>query len=436
MATVVGTSPRRKASRALSLDIPRHSLGLLRRVPFWMRGLIFAAAAALAVLLGGGITNWPTPSNWSHQQQAGDWELRHWAGTTAERRRLVASRGSRKAWQGWGSAAIQRLGDSGPLLAHYFLHVSKSGGTSVCSAVKDEAGCKASDARAQGGLCHTPALDTKPKWTRDPDNYFGLPLFVQYSQNHGKDPGKDPDCREVETASKLLGIRFLANENYLSDDGACSDRFLTSIVMRDPVDRILSHYNHMYRLCTEVGRKKHRCNEMLYSDDKRTDDDKMAFNVSIMKDRFDFVSDNYYVRSLSGKEGFESPYGFLGNDKSMLEKSLKVLATYDWIMLIDGRGSSGQNNALIFKKGLGFESHLGRQNLHHSDSQYAGLTTEDRIWLLSLNSPDYALWGEAQRLHSLDVASIHMLEDFAPKVLRLNRKGKGNEKCCGNICTN
>jgi len=86
------------------------------------------------------------------------------------------------------------------------------------------------------------------------------------------------------------------SENWLPTPGVCQDTFMNIIMIRHPIDRLLSHYNHILRLCKKE--KSNTCHDMLQKNDPQ------YFNHTIMIQSFDIISDNYIVRSLNNLEGY------------------------------------------------------------------------------------------------------------------------------------
>ena len=334
------------------------------------------------------------------------------------RRRLAANPSVGDQAKQWRLMARCVVGQLMHTESHLFLHISKSGGTSMCKLLKDE-GCYTGTSN-----CHTPELDTTPSWVRsEAVNHFGLPRWMGYRQS-----AQYPE--KCESIYKFLrgntDTRLISLEQYLPDMKACGNSFLTSVIIRDPVDRLNSHYKEIMWNCGS------NCTTVLQSRINGLN----LFNVTTLAYWFDIVTDNYLVRSLGGSDSYGAPFQSIGNNKTLLDKALNALRDINWVMILQqNKKMEDPGNTIILKRGLGLTNGLPHQR--SSSDHNPHLTYKDSKWLRELNQPDYIIWEEAQRLHSLDVISLQNFELFASDIFLEYHNmvvDISSQNCCGNIC--
>lgn len=340
---------------------------------------------------------------------------------TASERRSLAAMGDEATQQDWRDMAACTMERRRQLQAHFFLHVSKSGGTSICDFTKQQRqACFSQD--LQDAHCQIgDPLHTGPRWMHTTPDNFKVAKWIPFNDNHTP----NPTCDEMRQYTQEQGIKFLMKENYLprkepaGGGTSCEKSFWTSIILRDPADRVVSHYNHMRRGCLKDNDHALCESEMLSSADNH------YFNLTKMKSNFHLITDNYYIRSLSEKAVFHDERD-IGNDKVLLQRALTVLRGIDWIMLLEDHDTM----PFILHEGLGLEGPLLHSNSNHGE--HIDVTAQDVRRLRRWNRADYVLYNEALRLHQLDVVSIKKFQQYAPEALG---SARANDKsCCGVIC--
>eukprot|EP00961_Rhodomonas_salina_P193959 2618498-Rhodomonas_salina.1 len=116
---------------------------------------------------------------------------------------------------------------------------------------------------------------------------------------------------------------------------------------------------------------------------------------------------------------------------------MSALRKFDWILLLNSPNpKETEENELIVTNGLGMKSGLGHAKAakygdNPTDTQ---LSKSSRAKVVATHAPDYLLWAEAQRLHALDVASLHaMLTHANFSVAIKSRPGRRPASCCGHV---
>ena len=236
-------------------------------------------------------------------------------------------------------------------------------------------------------------------------------------------------------------------ERFLPDDGPCSNHYMTSITIREPIDRILSHYNHLAKLCISS-----LCTNMYYPPSLGTPNETKKYNVSLMAANFDIVTDNFYTRILNGKDAYTLPFGKINTSRTLLQdRAVQVLREIDWILVMGSSrkskksplvlnnssyGDAAGRNLMVLSQGMGFKNSI-LETVRRANQKFTGIFTDDDWdWLHKLNQLDYALWVEAQKLHDLDIVSLQKLEQFASGIMHpINQSSNVSDRtCCGKMC--
>lgn len=223
-------------------------------------------------------------------------------------------------------------------------------------------------------------------------------------------------------------------------EGGCNS-FVGSIMFREPVARIQSHYQHLRQVCHYDDFK----NKLAGYNDKTK---AVNFNLPFMKKAFDVVSDNYYARSLTGHSFYEwegnASIPSLNQHPEALTRVLPIanasLHAFDWVMVMgSGKKGEAKDHNTIISNGLGLTSTKGykKTNIGRKATKVAKLSEEDKAALKNLNSLDYVLWNEAKELNRLDLISIHRMMPYKDAFTQAMKDQKANRKdCCGYVCRN
>eukprot|EP00403_Amphidinium_massartii_P009744 CAMPEP_0178423904 /NCGR_PEP_ID=MMETSP0689_2-20121128/27928_1 /TAXON_ID=160604 /ORGANISM="Amphidinium massartii, Strain CS-259" /LENGTH=670 /DNA_ID=CAMNT_0020045511 /DNA_START=30 /DNA_END=2039 /DNA_ORIENTATION=- len=270
--------------------------------------------------------------------------------------------------------------------AIFFSHVSKSAGTTFC-ACGMQSGCLGfgMDAESDPVLqnCHA-RLDDKN--APDDSPHWG---------GEGQHPPQFDTCSGLVNYAQSNNYTLDGNENYLISEGTCP-QFWNVAIFRDPVERLVSHLSELTRI-PEKSPWKYR--EVKVG--------KAMWNASSITPETVFqelpiLSDNFYIRSLLGKDVYHLPFGEI--TKEHLERAKKVLEGFDLIFL------KSDNLLDELHSLMGWACHASRRMgqsddystlLHDSWSQHQWEEVKKQ------NSLDLALFKHASFLHQLDWQVFH-----------------------------
>ena len=361
--------------------------------------------------------------------------LQNCTGTPQERRMLtmLGNKASQKDWEHMTEYVTKRRNS---LHYHFGLHVSKSGGSSLCDLLRKQ---KCWKMRRPKNCQDKPReFDFSPIWYRksiNPTYKMNFPPWAFITDNtNNRD---DVQCEEIANYLNRTQQGVIMSENYLPNYGTpCDDgQFSNFIMLREPMERLLSHYNHIFPLgCNMDGpQTRNFCKSLLLN---TTADNKIhVFNATLLAQAFDVITDNYYTRSLNNKEVYISPFGLtlpgqnqtLQAGKDVLDQALQNLHKFDWVLLLGYH----KGNEAILTDGLGFPRGMGFSNVRGSKNN-TFLTNAGNQYLESINTLDQRIWREAQMLHALDVISIKKMQqsNFSSS----NPYQSESKRCCGNIC--
>ena len=175
---------------------------------------------------------------------------------------------------------------------------------------------------------------------------FKLGHWVYYDEQ------KTPSSRCSDTRAYLYkhNHTLAMSENWLPSGGVCKNDFLNVMIFRHPLERLLSHYRHLYADCIHHSTST-LCSQMLTTDGH--------FDIDFMNKTFDIITDNYYTRSLNEQTVYKEPTGFNGNGLQFLKSAMKNLRSFDWILLLGPEGGEGLNQTnLIMEQGIGLSDGL------------------------------------------------------------------------------
>ncbi|KXZ47683.1 hypothetical protein GPECTOR_33g565 [Gonium pectorale] len=295
-----------------------------------------------------------------------------------------------------------------------FLHISKSGGTSMCS-VADRNGCVA-ESTTNYGNCMVRRFDDRPRWvslaehnkTAAPD---GWRWYYRYLVRRG-----NRTCEYRDEYMRRKGFTFYSNE-FAAHGGLEGEpeppwasahvcpHFLNVIMLRHPIARLVSHIRWIIKVYrTEYGRSF----EPFFRG--RDADYWRRFAPAAV--------DNYYSRLLLGEAAFYAPTDTL--DATHLAAARLVLLQYD---------------ALGWRAGLA-TAHA-RVASHHRSA--ADLMPYDMDELVAANDVDVRLYDFGAAVHKLDglmfasVAAAGLLPYGGYEELDPNGEDLGKRVKCGYV---
>ena len=314
------------------------------------------------------------------------------------------------------------------------LHISKSGGTSICAAAV-HAGCRDArwaeyypqdackirprDERARvdnrwvhltWDNCIAGHFDDGPRWIAG----TAAAAFERWTRDRPSQRSR----RRVHTCdlrAQWLArhrVTFHSIESALSDEmvraSACEAQMVGITVMRDPVERIQSHVHAVLA----AGNRSHpllaRDRLLIHDGDRRGGVARAIYNVSYLSSLLPVIFDNAYVRFLAGDAAARVPFGAI--NASHLALALGVLHSLDFVLPL-----GSQHTGLVLERGLGWPRNATAQYMRsrygsRPSVREAAFTIADAQWLAHLNRFDYALYGVAHSLHSLDALSLQQLD--------------------------
>ncbi len=246
---------------------------------------------------------------------------------------------------------------------HLNLHLPKSGGTSICSLAKQKES-------------ETYTTSTNGCW--EGDHFLPLwcnPRFVPGGDRSEWSSSLDDDVDASTTLAlcnrmdKTLPM-FVMNENYL-DHPLCTQHRIYSIVLRNPVDRVMSNERHLL----EFQRMHH-------------------------KERVDLIRNNYIVWALSSGTTKHGKHLSVLPQRRHLEIAKETLLQFDYILDFTTSTSSSCHEDVLYLMGLASD---GEKKPHEMKGW-------GKQWKLALSRKEY------EELNLLDIE----LYEFAQSVMRVD----------------
>lgn len=263
----------------------------------------------------------------------------------------------------------------------FFSHISKSCGTQLCMCGWDS-GCRAWGGHNIDDNCHSRGMDFNP---------WDAPAW-------GGDVPRKPvfeTCEGLARYNHKHHFTLEGNENYLIHEGVCS-QFWNVIVLRDPMDRVLSHFKHL-SLLNEVSDKDWAQVKLgkEWSADELTP--RLAFEHAPI------ISNNFFVRNLIGRKGYKIPFGKVTHEH--LEEAKQRLADFD-LVLIKSESLSDELQAL-----LGWQCTTPVERTQktemYKDTLQNRWSAEEWDQLYKANELDRALFEHARQLELVDRRVFH-----------------------------
>ena len=279
--------------------------------------------------------------------------------------------------------------------AIYFLHVSKSGGTSFCAAAYENK-CRdlsQSDAFDKDRNCMSWGAGDGPRWVDVPLLQHRKGWWWEFDGNVPHRPGNEGSCQSIERRAQLSRATFFMNENSLpsipTQPSNICQRFLNVILFRHPINRVLSH---MAMLNVFSGGE--------------TPTDITAFALYAP-----LISRNYYVRCICGNfltmeneiiEAYLTPELTQGH----LRQAEETLQKFDIVLDLELLEKHKDLSARLLRNGLGWMRSPVLPRERHSGGAKRLLgkqSSQDLEWLSAANVLDLELYSKARELALLDL---------------------------------
>ncbi|KAG2497530.1 hypothetical protein HYH03_004678 [Edaphochlamys debaryana] len=290
-----------------------------------------------------------------------------------------------------------------------FLHVSKSGGTSMCS-VADRNGCSA-ESTTNYGNCMVRRFDDRPRWVSARQHAAvqaldGWRWYYRYLVRRGERP-----CEYRDEFMHRKRFTFYSNEfaahgglepGAEADPAASSSpagahppwasahvcpQFLNVLMLRAPLARLASHLRWIIKVYrTEYG----RAHEAFFR----------GRNATSWRQLAPAAVDNYYTRLLLGEAVYYAPPGSI-TDEHVAAARL-VLLQFDVVLLLE----SGELDELWLRHALGWRVGLAAAHARSHGGAGRGaaeaLIPADLPDLEAANEPDVRLYDFGVAVHLLD----------------------------------
>lgn len=274
-----------------------------------------------------------------------------------------------------------------------------------------------------------------PQWLRKKScKEFNLPMWMSYDEKNVP----SSSCEALVEFLERSGQKVAMSENWLPVGGSlCQNQFVSVLVMRHPVRRILSHYQHIFNACMKSNPLESAVCLTMLNDQAWDRGNGTYFNISVTSKSFDIITDNYYMRSLSDQSVYKEPFQMNGRSEEYFQQALDNLRSFDWIILLDNDTNDFDNNMnrdLIVRNGLGLHHDFGflrKRSETNSDISHIDLLQPDFEDLMAINKYDFKLWHEAKRLSNLDIIYINRSMQYYDNA---RNQIERDMDCCGHIC--
>lgn len=312
---------------------------------------------------------------------------------SADRRALAANPTATEAhWKAMTECTVRS--QTHDKLGHFFLHVSKSGGTSMRAAMDAPSSKCFRSGRNQKKLFYVLQRPDTQWFKHSRLQKEGLELEKFGRIDHRRVKGDS--CHRFESVLHQQGRLAVESESVIALEAASESipeharggcrKLINSILFREPLARIESHYKHLQ----SISKKGKSADKMFLGDGQD-----QVFNVEFMAEVFDVVSDNYYTRSLVAKGIFENDHALTQHPEAwttLFPTANASLHNIDWIMLM---GSPNENEAedrnLIIQNGLGLGSAVNLGHSRPGSTQLKKSKLSNERLLRDRNALDYKL---------------------------------------------
>jgi hypothetical protein len=260
----------------------------------------------------------------------------------------------------------------------HFLHISKSGGSTVCAAFRTVCGPHFTPAEEESMMTNCWIRGTGPQWEA-PRKHQNL------------------TCKETEDIYSTNNITMLSNEGFLAGTSSdeplnklCNDRLLHFTLLRNPFSRTMSHskLNNVHVTSDEKLEHGQRYAQLDFAG-------KMSAAPEIFH--------NYMTRVLAGNAVYNLPPEML--TKQHLFAAQRQIARFDTVgVLEDAAGLQDLLDAmLLFPKEVNFKD---IQQRHRGKKKIAKMvnTTSNAEWamVLEANRLDFQAWQFGWLVFKLD----------------------------------
>lgn len=234
----------------------------------------------------------------------------------------------------------------------FFLHVSKTAGSTIC-----ECG-KANGCTAPPKNCHAE--------------------YDKWMWQGGERP--DLSCEQMESLMMTNNWTLEGDENYLPREGTCP-QFWNVIALRNPIDRIISHLDMLQDPFHHWARQK-------WAEFSRT--------FASVNEHLGILVHNYYIRSLVGEFNPD-----VNITEKHLQKAKQILNSFDVVLVL----SQSFNSRLGLTLGWhcqGFHERNNEKKSAVEQNWKAQWSEEEWNQLYEQNKLDFMLKAHADRLVALD----------------------------------
>mmetsp|Transcript_16378 Transcript_16378/g.40371 ORF Transcript_16378/g.40371 Transcript_16378/m.40371 type:complete len:611 (+) Transcript_16378:94-1926(+) len=294
----------------------------------------------------------------------------------------------------------------------YFHHISKSGGSGMCSQAWLN-GCRSAGPPLGDAQGLEPVGNFEGKEYTDGGNCWSRKFedkFTWFGEKSVRSKNGDFSCKKRLQLAKKAGYNFMANEGYLTEgeeERPCSKDVLSVEILREPVKRAISHLAHMIsegyfhdadshtcitpKVLATIEHKHYR-NHVEYRD----------VNMTCYAEKHFVSASNYATRSLAGRDAFVRPVDGLTDED--LQQAKKALKQFDTLIVLNKKAFAHDvSHSSIYKLMLGF--HINNEVKHFVNKRDydLNLSTQQKDWIAALNTYDEALYSLGLDLFELDV---------------------------------
>mmetsp|Transcript_59373 Transcript_59373/g.141546 ORF Transcript_59373/g.141546 Transcript_59373/m.141546 type:complete len:430 (-) Transcript_59373:50-1339(-) len=200
-------------------------------------------------------------------------------------------------------------------LSVFFSHVSKSAGTTLCICGQRN-GCVGSGMTKN----KDPVMTNCHAGADDPNSPDDGPHWAAKKQH----PAGFDTCAALAKYASTHKYTLEGNENWLIGEGICP-QFWNVIVVRDPIDRLISHMQELSKL------PEHATSAEVVSGPTVWDPASPKLTPEFIFKNAPIISNNYYIRSLLGAETYKLPFGAI--NATHLEKAKRILDKFDLVLI-------------------------------------------------------------------------------------------------------